>query len=98
MSAGTLHSAIAAVCPIHGVAIVDPADKSTWRIDFKGEATAQERAAAQGVVASFAGNTTAPAPARDLAAEIDALKGALAAKGIVSDADIAAARPARIKE
>ena len=42
----TLHDAIAAAAPIHGVAIVDANDRSTWRIDFEDNATDQQRAAA----------------------------------------------------
>ena len=49
----TLHEKIGTVCPIHGVAIGRLADKSTWRIDFKPEATTQQRADAQAVVAAF---------------------------------------------
>jgi hypothetical protein len=45
-----LHDAIAAVCPIEGVAVVDPVDSSTWRIDFAPEATEEEKAAAQNVI------------------------------------------------
>ena len=41
------------VAPIDGVEIGDHADKSTWRIDFKPEATVQQRADAQAVVAAF---------------------------------------------
>jgi hypothetical protein len=48
-----LDAAIKAVCPIHGVSIGTLADKQTWRIDFKDEATSAQRAAAQGVVDTF---------------------------------------------
>lgn len=48
-----LHDAIAAVCPIVGVGIGDPADKSTWRVDFAPGVTAQQMAAAQGVITAF---------------------------------------------
>jgi hypothetical protein len=48
-----LDAAIKAVCPIHGVSIGRWDDRSTWRIDFKGEATPEQRAAAQSVVDSF---------------------------------------------
>ncbi len=48
-----LNAAIEAVCPIHGVSIGRKDDKATWRIDFKDEATAQQRADAQAVVEAF---------------------------------------------
>ena len=48
-----LDNQINAVCPINGVAIGDAISKSTWRIDFKPEATAQQRSDAQAVVAAF---------------------------------------------
>lgn len=54
MNTQRLHSLIAAAAPIHGVALGDPADKSTWRIDFKDEATGAQRAAALAALASFA--------------------------------------------
>ena len=44
---------IKAVCPIQGVSVGTRDDKSTWRIDFKPEATVQQRADAQAVVAAF---------------------------------------------
>lgn len=55
MIAAKLDAAIKAVCPIHGVSIGRVNDKQTWRIDFKDEATAQERATAQAVVDAFDG-------------------------------------------
>lgn len=48
-----LDAAIKAVCPIHGVSIGRKDDKSTWRIDFKDEATTEQRAAAQAVLDAF---------------------------------------------
>lgn len=48
-----LNQALKAVCPIDGVSVGQVADKSTWRIDFKPEATTEQRAAAQGVVDVF---------------------------------------------
>lgn len=53
MTAAKLHAAIAAVCPIEGVAIVTPDDKSTWRIDFAPEATDAQREAANRALAAF---------------------------------------------
>lgn len=48
-----LHDAIAAVCPMVGISVGDPADKATWRIDFEPGATEGQRAAAQAVMAVF---------------------------------------------
>jgi hypothetical protein len=48
-----LHDQIQAVCPIDGVSVGRENDKLTWRIDFKPEATAPQRANAQAVVAAF---------------------------------------------
>ena len=48
-----LDAAIKAVCPIHGVSIGRKDDKQTWRVDFKDEATAQQRAQASNVVINF---------------------------------------------
>lgn len=62
MIAEQLHNAIAAVCPIDGVSIGVTDDKSTWRIDFKPEATSQQIAAAQAVIQSFVFTPPAPAP------------------------------------
>lgn len=49
----TLHHAVAAVCPIEGVAIGVEADKSTWRVDYADTATIEQRAAAAAVVLAF---------------------------------------------
>lgn len=48
-----LSSKISAVCPIDGVSIGRKNDKSSWRIDYKQEATDEQRAAAQAIVAAF---------------------------------------------
>ena len=48
-----LHAQILSVCPINGIGLGALNDKSTWRIDFKPEATVQQRADAQAVVAAF---------------------------------------------
>lgn len=53
MSNLALHEAIAAACPIVGVAIGDPADRSTWRINFAAEATKEQAEAAQAVLLAF---------------------------------------------
>lgn len=46
-----LHAKIAAICPIDGVAIGDPANPATWRIDFAKTATVTQIAAAQAQLA-----------------------------------------------
>lgn len=51
--AGNLHAAIAAVAPIDGVSIGRRNDKSTWRIDFKPEATDMQRGAAHAALLAF---------------------------------------------
>jgi hypothetical protein len=48
-----IHIAVAAVAPIDGVSLGQIKDKSTWRIDFKPEATSAQRQAAQGVIVNF---------------------------------------------
>lgn len=53
MIAQKLDAAIKVVCPIFGVSIGRPDDKSTWRIDFEAQATSQQRSAAQAVLAAF---------------------------------------------
>lgn len=53
MDIENLHRRIKAVAPIDGVSAPDPADKSTWRVDFKDEATQEERDAAQAVIDAF---------------------------------------------
>jgi len=48
-----LDNKIKLVCPIHGVSIGRKDDKSTWRIDFKDEATKRQKADAQTVIDNF---------------------------------------------
>ena len=48
-----LDSKIRVVAPIDGVSLGSLLDKSTWRIDFKPEATVQQRIDAQAVVDTF---------------------------------------------
>jgi hypothetical protein len=48
-----LDQAIKAVCPIHGVSIGRADDKQTWRIDFKDEATREQREAGQSALTAF---------------------------------------------
>lgn len=51
-----LTKAVSDVCPIHGVSIGSAEDKATWRIDFKDEASSEQRAAARHVVSEFVWN------------------------------------------
>ena len=53
MDAGSLHQAVAAVCPIVGVSIGDPGNRATWAVDFDSAATAAQKTAAQSVVQNF---------------------------------------------
>ena len=53
-----LSKAISAVAPIDGVSVGKKIDKTTWRIDFKPEATQPQRDAAQGVVDAFVWDET----------------------------------------
>lgn len=52
-SASLLHAKIAAVCPIVSVAIGDPNNAKTWRIDFNPAATPPQIAAAQAQLAAI---------------------------------------------
>lgn len=55
-----LHSAIAAVCPIDGVSIIDPVAHAV-RIDFAASATTAQRAAANAAAAAFDWSASADA-------------------------------------
>ena len=48
-----LDARIRAAAPIDGVSVGRLSDKSTWRIDFKPEATLPERQAARAAITSF---------------------------------------------
>lgn len=45
-----LKNAVAEVCPINEICIGNESDKSTWKPDYKPEATEAEKAAAQAVI------------------------------------------------
>ena len=55
-----IDKALKAVAPIHGCSFGKVEDKSTWRIDFKDEATQSEKDAAQLVVDNFDINAKDP--------------------------------------
>ena len=48
-----LDARVRAAAPIDGISVGRLNDKSTWRIDFKSEATFPERQAAQAVLTAF---------------------------------------------
>jgi hypothetical protein len=48
-----LDAAIRAVCPIEGVLIGDEGNKATWSIQFRPEATAPQKTAAQAALNAF---------------------------------------------
>lgn len=48
-----LHNAISAVCPIVGVSVPNAEDRTTWRAYFAVEATTEQVAAANSVLATF---------------------------------------------
>jgi len=50
-------SQIKAVCPIDGLAVIDPNDTLTWRIDFDPAATQPQRDAANSLLATWNGLT-----------------------------------------
>jgi hypothetical protein len=91
MLAAVLDISIRAVCPIHGVVVGREDDRTTWRIDFKDEATAQQRAAGSAVLAAFdPSGAGKPAP-RDFAAELDEVNAVIAVlveNGMVRRSDI----------
>jgi len=63
-----LHTKLSAVCPIDGVAIGDPIDTKTWRIDFAVGATPAQQAAAQMLLAAITPMAFAAADTTMLAA------------------------------
>lgn len=77
-----LDAAIKEVCPIDGVSIGLPGDKSTWRIDFATNATALQKAAAMVVLQQFDPN--APDSPPPVQPQIDKLVDLLEQKGVVT--------------
>ena len=53
MDAGTLHEAIAEVCPVDSVTVGEPDDRSTWSYVPTAEATPAQIAAADNVIATI---------------------------------------------
>ena len=83
-----LHKGIAAVCPIDGVSVGDPADKKTWRIDFSPNATPAQQAAARALLSAW---VYADVADTDRIAQLQADVAALNAKvGITSSSPIPA--------
>lgn len=82
--AGALTLALQKVAPISGVSIRDPKDKSTWRIDFKDNVTAEQHAAAMQVLAAFDANAE-----DEVLLNIGDVLDLLRQKNVISAADIA---------
>ncbi len=59
-----LHAAVAAACPIDGIAVGNTADRATWRIDFARGATQEQRAAARAIIEAFDPEAPAPDPSQ----------------------------------
>ena len=51
-----LDQLIKAVCPIHGVSFDKLDDKSTWRVDYKDEATSEQKDKAKEIINKFIWN------------------------------------------
>lgn len=66
-----LHQQIAAVCPIDGISIGDPNDKTTWRLDFTKDATTSQKKAAQNIIDAF--DSAAAEAKQDLSVSAQAL-------------------------
>lgn len=81
---GKAQAAVDAVCPNFGISFGRLDDKTTWRIDFKPEATAEERAAAQAAIDAF-----------DVEREVGRARDAGAAMARLRDIDAASVRALR---
>ena len=66
-----LHTQLIVVCPIDGISIGRWGDKTTWRVDYRPEATDSQKTAAQVVIADF--DPDAPVPPSSFATAIDKL-------------------------
>jgi hypothetical protein len=89
MDVARLHAEIAAVCPIDGVSIADPGDRSAWRIDIHPNATSEQIAAAKSVVAAFDLDAPPTLTQSDYEAAIDRnLANVAAERGYKSEASI----------
>ena len=53
MDTENLHKTVAAIAPIFGVSVGNEADSDTWRIEFKPEATQEQRNAAQAALMAW---------------------------------------------
>lgn len=79
MDISDLHDRLSALAPIVGVSVGNPADKTTWRIDFAETATAAQQQAAQTFLASYNPN----GPTTDM---VDAFRDARLAAGFADTA------------
>lgn len=83
MDATTLHQAVAEVCPVTGVTVVDADDRSTWSYTPTAAATQAEKDAADNVIQTIPVDQVIPPPPSppaaalyDHEARIAALEGA----------------------
>lgn len=70
MMAIRLDRAIRSVCPIDGVSIGRKSDRSTWRIDFKPEATEAQKLDARNILNSFEFDEKAATVAEEVKAKL----------------------------
>lgn len=80
-----LDAALKNVCPIHGVSIGRWANRLTWRIDFKDEATPEQRVAARAVMDAF--DPQAPENNQIPKTPIEQLLDKLVTKGVLTKQD-----------
>lgn len=85
MNTKGLFAAVKAVCPVESISYGKRDDKSTWRLDFLPQATAEQRAAARAVVAAFDINAPPPAPPPTKTEKALAL---LVQKGVLTQAEV----------
>ena len=71
-SALLLHDAIAAVCPIVGVSIGDPADQKIWRIVFEDTANQSQRSDAATIMAAWSFEPSLAEVKAEIKARVDA--------------------------
>lgn len=87
-----IDAAVTAVCPVESISFPRRADKSTWIIKFRTEATAAQRAAAQTVIANF---DLAGAIAKESADKVAAIADSFSARADNTINTLAAMTPAQ---
>ena len=75
-----LTAALAAVSPCVGVSVADPADRSTWRVDYSPAPTDAQRQAAVAVVAGWTDPAAIPASVTNYQARTILIQRGLLAK------------------